>query len=270
MALLNRVLLVIPAYNEELRLAVPLRAYVAEARSRPGLDVHFLLVLNGCRDRTRDVAKSLCREFPEVNFIEYRQPVGKGGAVVAGLRQGTAYDWAGFADADGATTPPTLFALLDAGKGSDAVIGTRDMSTRPFGRRITSASFNFIVRCLFNLPHRDTQCGAKFFRGSVLSDLLPSLTLADMAFDIDMLLCLRRKGYSVAEAKVDWNEQAGSTVKFLRTPILMFLSVLRLRVGCDRGQGARRLVVAMIEGCYRQVAGVARPALPGASEVSCR
>ena len=46
----RRVLVVVPAYNEEARLEAPLRSYLAFARARADLDVRFLVVLNGCRD----------------------------------------------------------------------------------------------------------------------------------------------------------------------------------------------------------------------------
>jgi cellulose synthase/poly-beta-1,6-N-acetylglucosamine synthase-like glycosyltransferase len=142
-----KVLLVIPAYNEAMRIGSPLRAYLGHVRGRPDLDCRFLVVLNGCRDDTRSVIEALCAEFPEVSFIEHLAPIGKGGAILSGFRYSAGYDWVGFADADGATPAASLFCLLDDAD-ADVIIGVRDISRRHWSRRSASLGFNFAVRGL--------------------------------------------------------------------------------------------------------------------------
>ncbi len=226
-----RALVVIPAYNEEARLGSPLEAYVKEARRRPELRVDFLVVLNGCRDRTQQVVEAAAKEFPEVSWIRYDDAIGKGGAVMAGLALASGHEWAGFVDADGATPPADFFNPLNGAKGADAIIAVRDMTSRPFSRRLSSRVFNLWARALFFLPHRDTQCGAKFFRTDALRGLLPTLRLSGMAFDVEMLVKIRRAGRIVREVPVRWSEKPGTTVSLLRTGGRMFLDLLRLRLG---------------------------------------
>lgn len=226
-----RVLVVIPAHNEESRLGLPMREYVREARTRPGLRVDFLVVLNGCRDRTQQVVEASAAELPEVSWLRYDGAIGKGGAVLAGFALASGHEWAGFVDADGATPPPDFFDLLNVAKGADALIAVRDMTTRPFSRRLSSRIFNLWARMLFFLPHRDTQCGAKFFRTDTLLDILPHLRLSGMAFDVEMLVGVRRAGGLVKEVPVRWTEKPGTTVSLIRTGARMFLDLLRLRLG---------------------------------------
>jgi hypothetical protein len=62
------------------------------------------------------------------------------------------------------------------------------------------------------------------------SKIYPSLTIADMAFDINLLYSLKRKGYKIVEVPTEWTDMAGSTVRLFRTSLVMLLSVIRLRL----------------------------------------
>ena len=115
--------IVIPAYNEELRLPRTLRAlrrFVADRRSMyDGVEV--LVVDNGSTDRTAEVALAAAAPAMPVRVVRCRQR-GKGAAVRAGLLASDA-DLVAFMDADGATD----LAALDAAwhrihLGADVVI----------------------------------------------------------------------------------------------------------------------------------------------------
>ena len=56
------------------------------------------------------------------------------------------------------------------------------------------------------------------------------LTVADMAFDINLLYALKRSGYTVREVPTEWTDQVGSKVEMGRTSLVMLLSVIRLRL----------------------------------------
>jgi len=261
----RRVLLVIPAHNEEARLEQPLRSYVDHARRRPDLQVRFLVVLNGCRDGTAALVERIAAELPGVDWIEYAAPIGKGGALLAGFRYHAGEEWVGFADADGATPAASLFALLDE-PASDVMVGRRRRSTRPLGRRITSLAFNLVVRTLLCLRTRDTQCGAKFFRASLMPLFSEHADTCDMAIDVDLLLVAKSAGASVAERTVEWADRPGSKVRVIHTSSLMFLSVCRLfflrRVAGFLGRGLSRVSEAV----YAAIYGHSRRLPPGAPD----
>ena len=227
----NSVLVVVPAYNEEARLEAPLRAYVQEARRRNDLRVDFLVVLNGCRDGTQRVAQAVAADFPEVSWVRYDAAIGKGGAVFAGFRELRDHDWAGFVDADGATPPDDFFGMLSEPGSHAALIATRDMTARHRSRSLPSRLFNLWTRTLFFVPHRDTQCGAKFFRAAFVRQFLPRMRLSGMAFDVEILARARCLGAAVKEVPVRWTEKPGSTVSLLRTGARMFLDLFLLRFG---------------------------------------
>lgn len=251
----QNVLLIIPAYNEERRILRPLRDYLNQARTLPDMRVRVLVVLNGCRDKTLEVVNSVAIDYPELQSIQYAEPIGKGGALIAGFHHGEGFDWVGFVDADGATAPKALFALLsdvDEDDG-DVRIGFRSPSARSILRRTPSIFFNLWVRLLLPIKTRDTQCGAKFFRGWVIKEILPRLSTCDMAVDVDMLFWSQVSRAKVVSRHVEWHEQPGSSVNIARTSCLMFLSVLRLFLLRHGNKVTARCTLWVSERFYRLI-----------------
>ena len=103
------VLLLIPAYNEERRIGPVLRVYAAFFRANYPGRFEIVVVLNGCRDNTLGVVRQAASEFSEISFIEFAAPIGKGGALIEGLKLAPEADLIGYVDADGATQPPAFF-----------------------------------------------------------------------------------------------------------------------------------------------------------------
>jgi glycosyltransferase involved in cell wall biosynthesis len=234
----HRLLLLIPAYNEERRIEPVLRRYATYFRQEYPGEFELIVLLNGCRDNTAGVVQRVAREFPSVRGIEYRDPIGKGGALIEGLRLAPRADWIGYVDADGATPPHAFHDLvrhLEA-DGADAVIGSRWLKesvlhqAQPGQRRFASRVFHLIVQCLFWMNIRDTQCGAKVFRRQAIEAIHHQLHIADMAFDINLLYALKRAGFQVREVPTEWTDQAGSKVTIGFTSLTMLFSVIRLRV----------------------------------------
>jgi hypothetical protein len=57
-----------------------------------------------------------------------------------------------------------------------------------------------------------------------------SLRIADLAFDVNLLVSLKRAGFSVIEVPTEWTDKIGSKVtsSLFRSSLVMFLSVLRV------------------------------------------
>jgi dolichyl-phosphate beta-glucosyltransferase len=79
-------LLLIPAYNEERRIRPVLRDYAAYFQREYRGKFQLVVVLNGCRDNTMGVVQSVAAEYPFVRALEFAEPIGKGGALIEGLR----------------------------------------------------------------------------------------------------------------------------------------------------------------------------------------
>lgn len=88
--------------------------------------------------------------------------------------------------------------------------------------------FALLVRRLFGLPYRDTQCGAKVLRRDAARLLVPLLSARDFLFDVDLLVAARSLGLQVAEVPTVRVDQDGSHLQAGRDGRRMALSALRL------------------------------------------
>jgi len=227
-------LLLIPAYNEELRIEPVLRDYARYFHEHYHGPFQLVVVLNGCTDNTLGVVRRVGAEFPAVSEREFPEPIGKGGALIEGLKLAPLADLIGYVDAAGAPPPRAFHDLVKHIGGVDCVIGSRWLPgavlhvEQSGQRRFASRAFHFIVQVLFRMNLRDTQCGAKVMRREAVQTVHSSLCIADMAFDINLLYSLKRAGYRIREVPTEWTDKIGSKVTLGRTSLVMFLSALRI------------------------------------------
>jgi len=230
------VLLLIPAYNEEARIGPVLRRYAEHFSANYRGHFQIVVVMNGCRDNTKGVVAAVARDFDCVSALDFPEPIGKGGALIEGLRLAALTELIGFVDADGATPPEAYQRLIDQLGDHDCVVGSRWLpgavvrTRQSRKRRFASRTFHLIVQFLFWMNIRDTQCGAKVMRCAAVEAVHGQLRIADMSFDINLLYSLKRAGYRLIEVPTEWADQGGSTVVLGRTSLTMFLSAVRLRL----------------------------------------
>lgn len=231
-----RLLLLIPAYNEEARIGPVLREYSDYFREHYRGPFLLVVVLNGCRDNTLDVVRKTAMDRSGIGWLDFPAPIGKGGALIEGLKLAPETDLIGYVDADGATPPRAFHDLVRQMPGYDCVIGSRWLpesklgEEQPWKRRLASRVFHALVEGFFWMGIQDTQCGAKVMRREAIRAIHDDLRTADLAFDINLLYCLRRSGFKILEVPTEWTDKMGSKIRLGRSSLSMFLSILRLRL----------------------------------------
>jgi glycosyltransferase involved in cell wall biosynthesis len=229
-------LLLIPAYNEEARIEPVLRDYARFFQEQYHGKFQLVVILNGCKDDTLGVVQRAARDFFSIGHLVFPAPIGKGGALIEGLKLAPLADLIGYVDADGATPPQAFLDLVKKIGAADCVIGSRWLpgavvhQSQAGSRRFASRVFHFIVQLLFWMNIRDTQCGAKVMKRAVVEEIHPLLQIADMAFDINLLYSMKRAGFKILEMPTEWTDKAGSKVALGRSSLTMFLSVVRVRL----------------------------------------
>ena len=251
--------IVVPCYNEALRLKTDAFAAYLSGAGQPGdgcatpmPKVRFLFVNDGSRDATLQVLERFRKGREEhVQVLDKQPNGGKGEAVRAGmlaaLQLGES-DFVGFWDADLATpldAIPELLGEFANRPGVEMVFGSR---VRLLGRDVRRKAsrhylgrlFATVVSTMLRLPIYDTQCGAKLFRAT--PELLTSLNepfLSRWVFDVEIIArqirAARRAGLGpeAVEAQIvefplrRWDDVAGSKVHatdFLKA----FVDVVRI------------------------------------------
>lgn len=231
-------LILVPAYNEERRIEPVLRDYANYFQREYHGKFQIVVILNGCRDNTLGVVQRVAKELPSISALEFKEPIGKGGALIEGLKLAPLGDLVGYVDADGASPPQAFHALVKRMDEADCVIGSRWLpgtvlhQAQPWVRRFTSRTFHLIVELLFWMHIKDTQCPCKVMRRECVERIHSSLRIADLAFDVNLLVSLKRAGFRVLEVPTEWTDKVGSKVtsSLFRSSLTMFLSVVRVRL----------------------------------------
>jgi len=194
-----------------------------------------LVILNGCKDNTLKIVRGLSKKYKEIIYEDYPEAIGKGGAIIQGFKIAKG-SLIGFVDADLSTKPKDFYDLIIKMGDNDGIIasrwikGSKLLLKQPLSRRIASRSFNFLIRILFNIKIKDTQCGAKLFKAHAIKDVLNKIGLTKWAFDIDLIYHLKKQGYKIKEAPTNWTDDPRTKLNIRKASIEMFSALLRLRL----------------------------------------
>lgn len=229
--------IVIPAYNEQNRIARTLEAY-GQYTKQHSLSWEIIVVLNGCTDNTEKIVNQYITRHANISYI-ITSNKGKGIAIREGFLWALKNNHSlciGFVDADCAIVPEEFDLLckqiLDC-KNKDVVIGSRYMPeskvVRPIyknlGRKII---YQPLLYLLFGFNFYDIQCGAKVFKRSVISSIIPYLTTVGWSIDPEILYVSKKQNYAIAEIPIKWQDQKESKFTIF-AGIKMLTDLFRLR-----------------------------------------
>lgn len=235
--------IIVPVYNEEKLIGRFLEKYLAfflSLRKDCKIDFEIIVVINNTTDNSEKIVREFCKKHKEVSCLNLKER-GKGLAIIEGFKNAVRKksDFIGFVDADMSTSPEAFYELVEkikSDKTIDGVIANRwdKKSVRrnqTLTRVIVSRGYNFGIRTLFLFPYRDTQCGAKIFRRGILEENIKKLVTSNWGFDAALLYCLRKESHAkIVSIPTIWNDRRDSKINLKKTPLLMVLSAIRLRL----------------------------------------
>lgn len=223
-------IIVVPCYNEERRLAVD-----AFRQFRPETDrIEFCFVNDGSRDGTLRLLQSLQQEDQSrFTVLDLERNRGKAEAVRRGVVAAMERhpDFIGFWDADLATPLtelPSFFDIFRARPEIEMVFAAR---VRLLGRRISRrpARHYFgrvgatLISSSLGLAIYDTQCGAKVFRLTpAIAKIFEQPFISPWIFDVELIArYVQANGRDAAARAIyelpirEWHDVPGSKVRTL-------------------------------------------------------
>lgn len=213
-----RLSVVIPAYNEEERLAKSLPVILDYLRKQD-FTWEVVVVDDGSADKTSEVAMSF--NEPNVRVLRNEPNRGKGYSIRRGMTEARGA-WRLFSDADLSTPIEELDKFWPhTSEGYGVIIGSRalpdsDLEVRQSrSRELAGRVFNTAVQTFLVPGLCDTQCGFKLFSGAAADKIFPLQTLHGFAFDVEVLMLAHKHGFKIKEVPVRWVNDPGSKVSTL-------------------------------------------------------
>ncbi len=213
----------VPCYNEEKRLEKNILLIYDTVKR---LKKHFELIIvdDGSRDTTSQIAQTLAKEYQEIRHQRYyngpsrRENLGKAFRTACG-------DIIIFMDLDISVPLYYIPQLLNGiAAGNDLVIGSRYKGVtakRSLSRSFISKVYNLFMKIYFSSNIADHQCGFKAFKKSVLFSLLDEMGydekfIRGWFWDVELLLRAQKNGYKIVEFPISWDEGKQSSFDFKR------------------------------------------------------
>ena len=187
-----------PCYNEEANVERVTRAAVDVAR-RVADDFEVLIVNDGSRDRTGEIADRLAAEIPGVRAVHNNPNLGYGGALARGFREARK-NWIFYTDGDGQFDFGEIPLALPLLATHDIVSGYRLDRKDPLMRKLNAWAWSTLVNILFRIGLRDIDCAFKIYPRSFIEQI--EMKSKGALIDTEMLAKARNLGYSIAQLGV--------------------------------------------------------------------
>jgi glycosyltransferase involved in cell wall biosynthesis len=234
------------AYNEEELIAMTVEEAVTSLSQVSGLDWRVVVVNDGSRDRTGEIADGLAKKDPRISVVHHDGNKGYAVATETALRS-TPGEVVMVVDGDGQHTmadAPAFLAAIDGG--ADVVFGWKKQRHDPFFRLVLSKGLNTLSRWMLGSPLHDINGGCRAFRRDVARRMEIRHRINFVGDEI-YARC-RIAGWKVAEVVVrHFPREAGQSIhrpwKMLGTIGRVIRYLFDLRGEIRRADALKRVVV---------------------------
>jgi glycosyltransferase involved in cell wall biosynthesis len=162
---------IVPFYNEEENIR-RMHAAIVAAVEPLGVPFEMVLVNDGSRDHTLDIAIQIARDDPRVRVVNFRRNYGQTPAMAAGIEQAHGKVLVTM-DGDLQNDPRDIeHFLAKINEGYDIVVGWRfNRQDKLVSRKIPSKIANWIIGKVTGVPIKDNGCSLKAFRASLIKEI---------------------------------------------------------------------------------------------------
>jgi glycosyltransferase involved in cell wall biosynthesis len=216
-----------PCYNEEANVERTTLAALKTCR-RLGLDFEIIIVNDGSRDKTGEIADWLANEHRGVRAVHNRPNRGYGGALQRGFQEATK-EWIFYTDGDGQFDFEEIDSLFPLLEKYDIASAYRMDRKDPLIRKVNAFCWSLLVNALFRIGLRDIDCAFKIYPRCFIQQI--EMKSQGALIDTEMLARARRLGYSIGQVGVHHyprtaGQQTGANLKVIARA---FKELLKLR-----------------------------------------
>jgi glycosyltransferase involved in cell wall biosynthesis len=245
-----------PAYNDGGTIAsLVIRAVHAIARLTP--DFEIIIVNDGSRDATAEIADELARTYPQVKVVHHTQNRGYGGALRTGFATATK-DLIAYTDGDAQYDPNEIEVLWKTlTPDADMVNGYKISRADPLHRIVIGRLYHHTVKFLFRLQVRDVDCDFRLMRREIFDRV--RLERDTGVICLEMMRKIQDAGFRIVETPVHHYHRTHGRSQFFNFRRIFWTGVdvmkLWVQLVVLRHQGARVLLRNPVAGAIPPESG---------------
>jgi len=206
-----------PCYNDELSIPTMVRDARAALQQRVD-DFEIIVVDDGSADGSVAVLEALSTEVPELRIVRHETNRGYGGALISGFAAATR-PWVFYTDGDAQYDASELVRCIDAVEAdTDIVQGWKMGRGDPWYRKVIGRLYHHVVRIMFRLPVRDTDCDFRLIRRTLLDRV--ELTSTTGTICVEMMRKFTQAGAQFVEVGVSHRARPFGRSQFFRIPAI--------------------------------------------------
>ena len=211
---------IVPAFNEKKIISENINKYNNYLKTQ-NYSYEIIIINDGSYDKTEEIVKKICKQNKNIRTINLLKNHGKGYAVKKGILKAQG-NYRLFLDADNSTSIEHLEQVLPLlQKKENIIIGSRNphdikeakiILHQPLWKILLGKTGNFLIRMLFKIKIRDTQCGFKIFSKEAVEKIFPQLTINRWLFDLEILILAQKYEFKIKIIPVKWVNSKESSV----------------------------------------------------------
>jgi glycosyltransferase involved in cell wall biosynthesis len=206
-----------PCYNDRDSIGTMVHG-VREALVKLVDDFEIIVVNDGSRDDSLAVLQALTAEVPELRIVDHEVNRGYGGALLSGFAAATK-QWVFYTDGDAQYDASEIDRLVAAVRpDTDVAQGYKIGRGDPWHRKVIGRVYHHVVKVLFRLHVRDTDCDFRLIR----HDLLRRVTLRSTSgvICVEMMRQFEQQGARFVQVGVSHHFRPHGKSQFFRVPAI--------------------------------------------------
>lgn len=206
-----------PCYNDAATIGQLVADVHAALEPLTG-ELEVIVVNDGSSDGSREVLDALAVDRPWLRPIHHERNRGYGGALITGFTAAR-HDWIFYTDGDAQYDAAEAALLVPlATDDVDVVQGWKIGRGDTWYRKVIGRCYHHVVKVLFRLPVRDTDCDFRLFRRQLVIDR--PLTSTSGVICVEMMRSFSERGARFVETPVHHYFRPSGKSQFFRLPAI--------------------------------------------------
>ncbi|HEY4332307.1 MAG TPA: glycosyltransferase family 2 protein [Ilumatobacteraceae bacterium] len=181
-------------------------------------ELEVIVVNDGSSDGSREVLDDLASSRSWLRVIHHERNRGYGGALISGFNAAR-FEWIFYTDGDAQYDAREAAVLVPlATDDVDIVQGYKVGRGDHLYRKVIGRTYHHVVKILFQLPGRDTDCDFRLFRRQLIVDV--PLTSSSGVICVEMMRGFSQRGARFVDAPVHHYFRPVGRSQFFRLPAI--------------------------------------------------